>query len=206
MTRVLLVRHGQTDWNREGRWQGQAGPGLNETGVWEAQTVAERLASAGVELLYSSDLERALQTTAALTARLGLEPVIDPDLREVDVGDWSGLTWEQVMVRYPAGYARWRRGLSGWRGGESYEQMHRRSVAALERILGAHEGRSVAVVAHGGPIRALVSHVVGLPAHERHRVATGRNCSLTVLERTDGRLVLVTFNEEHHLVPGVTTR
>ncbi len=205
MTRVLLVRHGETDWNREGRWQGQAGPGLNETGLWQARAVAERLASTGIDALYSSDLERALQTAAALTSRLGLEPLVDPDLREVDVGDWSGLTREQVLEQDPRGYARWRRGLSGWHGGETYAQMHARSVAALGRILIAHERQSVAVVAHGGPIRALVSHVVGLPAEERQRLATGRNCSLTVLEHSEERLVLVTFNEEHHLVPSVTT-
>ena len=199
MTRLLLARHGETDWNREGRWQGHLGPGLNARGREQAAALARRLSGEVLDLLYTSDLDRAVETAATIAARSRLEVVVDPELREVDVGDWSGMTRAQIAERDPAGYQRWLAGESGWSGGETYRQMHRRAVAALERIAEAQAGRTVVVVSHGGPIRAMVAHVVGLPPGERRRVGPGQNCALSVVERLGNGFVLASFNDHGHL-------
>ena len=92
MTRILLVRHGETDWNRDERWQGHAGPSLNERGRAQAAAVALRLAGRRPVVLVTSDLPRAVETAEVIAEATGLRPTLDPGLREVDVGSWSGLT------------------------------------------------------------------------------------------------------------------
>jgi probable phosphoglycerate mutase len=200
MTTILLARHGETDWNRAGRWQGHNDQPLNDLGQAQARALAAHLAGTTVDLLYSSDLVRARQTASAVEAATGLEARIEPELREVDVGEWVGCNREEARERDPAWYRRWADGVvEGYRGGETYEELQRRSVHAFEGILDAAEGRTAVVVCHGGNIRAIVSHVVGLSAAERWRVAGVSNCSLTAIERRSERLTLVTFNETGHL-------
>src|SRR6476646_2809 len=99
MTQVLVARHGETDWNREGRWQGHGGPGLNAHGRAQGRALAERLRPVALQALYASDLDRARETAEIVAAAIGIEPVLEPGLREVDNGDWRGLTREQVRER-----------------------------------------------------------------------------------------------------------
>jgi probable phosphoglycerate mutase len=131
----------------------------------------------------------------------GLVATVDPDLREVDVGEWAGRTRADAAKGDPAWYEQWAAGrVVGYRGGETYLQLHERSVRALHRILAASDGlATVGVVCHGGNIRAIVSEIVGLGPDERWRVAGADNCSVTALERRLAGLTLVTFNETGHL-------
>lgn len=158
----MLARHGETEWNRTGRWQGHADPPLNEAGRRQAAGLAERLADDGVAAIYSSDLRRASETARVVAERLRLEVVEDPTLREIDVGSWSGLTRAEVQERYPEGFARWLAGEIG-HDGETREQLTVRVVAAVARIGLTHAGGRVLVVTHGGTIRALRRHVTGDP-------------------------------------------
>lgn len=200
MTRILLARHGETDWNRDGRWQGHTDRPLNDAGHGQARALGTRLAGMGIDLLYSSDLARARQTAEEAERATGLEAIVDRDLREVDVGQWAGCTRQQARERDPAWYREWADGaVAGYRGGETYLELHRRSVRAFQHILEAADGRTAVVVCHGGNIRAIVSEVVGLGADQRWRVAAVANCSLTAIERRSGRVTLVTFNETGHL-------
>ena len=107
MTRILLVRHGETDWNRDERWQGHAGPSLNQRGRAQAEAVAARLAGRQPAALVTSDLPRAVETAEVIAEATGLRPSLDAGLREVDVGSWSGLTREEAELSDPDGYARW---------------------------------------------------------------------------------------------------
>ena len=161
-TRLVLARHGETDWNRVGRWQGHADPPLNETGRRQAAGLADRLAGDGIAAVYSSDLARARETARTVAHRLGLGVVEDPALREIDVGSWSGLTRAQVAERFPEGYARWLEGEIG-HDGETREQLAERAVRAARTIAGRHAGETVLVVTHGGVIRALRRHAAGDP-------------------------------------------
>lgn len=150
MTTILLARHGETDWNRDGRWQGWADPPLNETGREQARELAERLRSTPFDAVYSSDLKRALETAEIVAATHAQTVEIDPDLREIDVGAWSGLTRAEVEAQYPDGDRP---------GAETREQHGARVLAAVERIARAHPGDRVLVVAHGGCLRALQRHL-----------------------------------------------
>jgi 2,3-bisphosphoglycerate-dependent phosphoglycerate mutase len=201
MIRVFVARHGETEWNREGRWQGQGGPGLNETGRVQARALAMRLSALHVDALYSSDLARARETAQIVATATGLEPVLDPGLREVDVGDWRGLTRDEVSRRDPDGYRRWLGGEAGWNGGETYEEMHARVVAAVERLVAASAAGRIAVISHGGAVRALAAHAVGLPKHDRLRIEGARNCSLTTVDYQQVSARLVGYNDDGHLPP-----
>jgi broad specificity phosphatase PhoE len=204
MIRVFVARHGETDWNREGRWQGQSGPGLNETGRVQARALAMRLSALEVDALFTSDLARARETAEIVAKATGLEPVFDPELREVDVGDWRGLTREQVGRSDPAGYRRWLAGEAGWNGGETYDEMHDRVLAALDRLVAASAVGRIAVISHGGAVRALAAHAVGLPKHERLRIEGARNCSLTTIVYGPDGARLVGYNDDGHLPPVVS--
>ena len=201
MTRILLARHGETDWNREGRWQGHMDTPLNEAGRRQARALAAHLAGEGVDALYSSDLARARQTAEVVEAATGLEAIIDADMREVDVGEWAGCNRAEAKARDPEWYQEWLTGaVTGYRGGETYLQLHERSVRAFQRVLAAQDGRTAVIVCHGGNIRAIVSDVVGLGPDQRWRVASVANCSLTTIERLHGRITLATFNESGYVV------
>lgn len=170
MTTILLARHGETDWNAAGRWQGWADRPLTERGVAQARALADELASLALVAVYASDLQRARATAEIVADRLGLPVSIDPRLREVDVGSWSGLTTEEARERFPAAYARWRDGGEGWDDGETYEHMGERVVAAIHDVAAAHDGDSVLVVCHGGAIRAVHAAAGAVTIAEQRRL------------------------------------
>jgi broad specificity phosphatase PhoE len=201
MTRILLARHGETDWNRDGRWQGHSDRSLDDAGREQARRLGAYLARVGVDLLYSSDLARARETAAAVEAATGLPIRIDPELREVDVGQLTGCSRAEVEARDPTWFREWSAGtVTGYPDGETYLDVHRRSVRAFERILDEADGGTAVAVCHGGNIRAITLEVLGTPCPvERWRVAAVANCSITAVERRQGRVALVTFNETGHL-------
>jgi broad specificity phosphatase PhoE len=150
VTTILLARHGETEWNREGRWQGWADPPLNDLGRAQARELAEQLRETPFDAVYASDLRRAHETAAILAVPHGVAIVTDADLREIDVGAWSGLTRAEITERFPGGDRP---------GGETRDQHGVRVLAAVERIARAHPGGRVLVVAHGGCVRALQRHL-----------------------------------------------
>ena len=153
MAQILLARHGETDWNLGRRVQGHTDIPLNATGIAQAQALADELAREPIVAVYSSDLSRALDTAGAVAARHRLPVSVDPDLREKNFGSWEGLTDTEISERFPDA----KRGV--WGDGETTEQVSQRVVAAVERIAARHPGGAVLVVAHGGPLRALLKHV-----------------------------------------------
>ena len=183
MTTLLLARHGETDWNLERRWQGHADPPLNDLGRKQARSLAESLAARPIDALYSSDLARARETAEIVGERIALPVGLDPRLREVDVGEWSGLTSPEVEQRFPVGLERRRAG-TGWDQGEAYEAMGARVVAALHEIAGAHPGERVVVVTHGGPIGAVWLASGG----ERADWVRSANCDLDEIAVESGRI------------------
>jgi broad specificity phosphatase PhoE len=154
MTRVILARHGETDWNRDGIWQGHGDPSLNALGRQQASALAERLEEVEIDALYSSDLRRATETAEIVAEAKGLVVVSDPELREMDVGSWTGLTGAEIDERFP--------GMT-YHDGESREAFDTRVVTALGRLAASHNGEVVIVVTHGGVVRALQRHVLGEP-------------------------------------------
>jgi broad specificity phosphatase PhoE len=152
-TRVLLVRHGESTWNAERIWQGQADPPLSTLGEQQAADAAQHVE--GVDAIWSSDLVRARRTAEILAQRRGLLVVVDARLRERDAGEWEGLTRTQIEGRYP-GYLGSGRRPPGYEGDAS---LATRAIAAIDAIGAAHRGRSVLVVTHGGVVRTLERHL-----------------------------------------------
>ena len=132
MTELILVRHGETDWNRDQRWQGHADRPLNETGREQARAIAEELASEQIDAIYTSDLARARETAELIAERAGVPFVLEPQLREIDVGEWQGLTRPEIEERYPEGFRNWHERGHGWERGETYDELAERVLAAIE--------------------------------------------------------------------------
>jgi broad specificity phosphatase PhoE len=170
VTTILLARHGETDWNREGRFQGHADPPLNETGRAQAAVLTAELKGVELAAVYSSPLRRALETAEVVATQHGFEPVAIDALREVDVGSWQGLTRPEVEARFPEQLARWLDYEQGWEDGESYEEMGRRVVAVLRELADAHEGERILAVTHGGPIRAAFAFADGTSHADARRL------------------------------------
>jgi broad specificity phosphatase PhoE len=187
MTTIFVARHGQTDWNLEQRWQGHADPPLNATGREQAAELGESFVARGIDAIISSDLRRAAETAEIVGARLGLAVELDPRLREVDVGEWSGLTSAEVEARYPDGYRRRRTGMTGWDHGEDLAAMANRVAAALFDLAARYPGRRVLVVTHGGPVRATLAACGVDP-----RTAPGaRNGDVEEIAVRDGRMLRI---------------
>jgi broad specificity phosphatase PhoE len=201
MPQLLLVRHGETALNRERRWQGHHNSPLNAEGRAEAQALATRLAGERPVALQSSDLPRARETADAIAGLTGIEPVVDARWREVDVGEWLGLAPDEVQARHPEGYARWLAGGTGWEQGETYPEMAERGIAAAQDVVRATLGaaRPVVCVTHGGVIRSLVMHVLGMPPSARRLLSTGPTATITMIDAKLPVWRLRSFNDAGHL-------
>ncbi len=203
MIRLLLGRHGETDWNREGRWQGHVDRSLNDTGREQARALAARIAVLEPAAIYSSDLARAWETAAPVAELTDLDLTPDARLREVDVGSWEGYTREQVQQRDPRRYAAYERDKSfGYPDGETFAALKRRSVAAIDDICAQHSsGQVLAIVSHGGTIRSVLSAALDLPRAARILAPGPANGSLTQVWWDGGRLRVISYNDTGHLPP-----
>ena len=151
-SRIFVVRHGQSTWNADGRWQGQADPPLSELGVAQAEAAA--LAVDGVDVIWASDLERARHTAAILAAPRDQEVVVDARFRERDAGEWTGLTRAEIDEQFPGSLAERRRPP----GFETDDVLLVRALAALRDLAVAVTGGTAVVVTHGGVILAVERH------------------------------------------------
>ena len=189
MTTILLARHGESDWNRAKRWQGFADRPLTDLGREQAVALADRLRNTELDAVYSSDLQRAHETAEIVARSKDLGVEIVRDLREVDVGSWSGLTHAEAEARFPDGYARWLQGGEGWDDGETYAEMSRRVISAILRIAEQHDNGRVLVVAHGGSIRAVHAAALGVDVHTYRRIQRVEpNATLSAVCVEQGRL------------------
>ncbi len=202
-TTVYLIRHGETEWNLAGRWQGHADVPLNDLGLRQARLLGQRLARehARFDAIYSSDLARAFQTAWELGAAVKVPVQLLPPLREIDLGAWSGHTYAEIKEHFPTEIALLEAGQDIPRGGgESISMLRRRVVAAVEAILAHHQGETLALVTHGGCIRALLSHAVGdTEGDSWRRFPHIGNTSISVVEARGERWELVKVNDLAHL-------
>jgi probable phosphoglycerate mutase len=150
MREMLLVRHGETDWNLENRVQGQTDRPLNATGLEQARALATRLAKEQFVAVFASDLVRARDTAGIVAHVHGLDVTVDPDLREKNFGTWEGLTSVEIMERFPDAVP------GRWGDGETSEAVTERAISAIDRVRDLHPVGKVLVVSHGGPIRAIL--------------------------------------------------
>ncbi|HUP01774.1 MAG TPA: histidine phosphatase family protein [Gemmatimonadota bacterium] len=188
-TRFLLVRHGETDYNAEGRWQGcRSDPPLNARGHAQAEAIADVLTGRRVEALYTSPQRRARETAALLSRRLVLEPLVIEDLREMDHGEWEGKTKAEILARWAREFEAFEADPLHVRrpGGDSYEDLAARVWPTLERLADHHRGETIALVTHGGPVRLILSRVLDRPLTERGEFGVD-NASVFTVEESSGQ-------------------
>ncbi|MGC4874677.1 histidine phosphatase family protein [Micromonospora sp. DT43] len=184
MTRLIVWRHGNTDWNAANRVQGQTDVPLNELGRDQARAAAPLLAALRPDAIVSSDLSRAAETAAALAALTGLPVRTDARLRERHFGQWQGLHLTEVAERFPAEYARWRAGDPD--PGADLEPLHdlgERVAAALREAADAAPDGTVVIATHGGGSRQGVGHLLGWDPGVLRGVGSLANCHWTELRR-----------------------
>ncbi|MBA2272889.1 MAG: histidine phosphatase family protein [Actinobacteria bacterium] len=190
-TKLLIVRHGVTEWNRKGLAQGMADIDLDDEGRRQADAVAATLASFDIDAVLSSDLSRAVHTAAPIAGRHGLEVVEDPDFREVDQGDWTGLTTDEIRRRWPDLWGPARH-YSARPGGESPGQVRRRMLRGVARAVGSNPGQTVVIVSHGAAIRWLSAEALGYDDRRAARIRGLSNAGVVSMDARleDGRVVL----------------
>jgi broad specificity phosphatase PhoE len=195
--RIVLWRHGRTEWNATGRFQGQTDISLDEVGREQADGAARRLASLQPELLVSSDLHRARDTMAALATLTGLEIDLDVRLRETFAGDWQGLTGAEISSRYPEEYKSWRAGdpLLRVGGGETRQEVAERMAAGVRDVAARLSDDGLAVLTtHGGAARLGIAALIGMPLERFTNIGGLSNTSWSMLRDTDQGWVLVEHN------------
>jgi probable phosphoglycerate mutase len=157
-TRFILIRHAESTWNATGRWQGHGDPPLSGRGREQAGACATELAGEAVDRLVCSDLQRARETAECIAGALDLSPQPDSELRELDVGDWTGLTRDEIEMHAPELLEDFESGDPDVRpgGGESRREIRARTRGVAQRLAEAYPGQRIALVVHLGVIRALV--------------------------------------------------
>lgn len=203
--RVIFIRPGETDWNREGRWQGWVAAPLNVHGRRQAQALANYVRNIGLSALYTSDLRRALETAETLAERLGFEPIPDERLRERNIGLWQGLTLEEMKAWYPEQYAALKQDAENFKipGGESRADVRKRVRAAFRDFIKADLGETIAILSHTTAIKALLNDLI--PSYDPLSSDIGNTSVTTIARQQDGSWVLVADNDISHL-EGIETQ
>jgi broad specificity phosphatase PhoE len=184
---LLLVRHGETDWNRDGRWQGHSDTHLNDSGREQAARLADELD--GVDVIYSSDLARARETAEIVAERVDLPVHLDPRLRERSFGAWEGKTGPEIESEFAAAHAKWLAGGPGADDAEPFAEFAARVESFLAEVVARHPDETVLIVAHGGSIRVIHARAQGLDYVRDHRLIPGvPNCTVARYAARDGKL------------------
>jgi len=205
-TQVILVRHGQTQWNIQGIRQGHLDSELTEKGLAQAKALGARLAQEKFSALYSSDLGRALQTAQMIAAATGHEIVTDARLRERHLGIFQGLSADEIKAKHPEEY-KLHRSLGPEYvipGGESVRQQVARNVAFLNELAYKHVGETIVVVTHGGVVSGFFRNTLSIPLEAPRRFEFV-NAGLNVFACQDGNWFLQTWGDVSHLAPGAAT-
>lgn len=196
-TTFYLIRHGETEWNRRGRWQGHADVPLNEVGRAQARRLARRLLDEDIRFdhMYASDLSRAFETAQIIAQ--ALETLVQPlrDLREIDIGMWSGLTRTEITTRWPGAFET----VLHPPNGEPREAFGVRVGSALLRLAEQHPGAMLALVTHGGSIRAMLQQVYALQGRPEQPVPTIGNTSICEVRRDADGWHIVRLNDLAHV-------
>ncbi|TSE34357.1 histidine phosphatase family protein [Tepidimonas charontis] len=200
-TRILAIRHGETAWNRDARIQGQLDIGLNDTGRWQAQRVAQALDGEAIDALYASDLARARDTAAAIGQRRTLSVQLHPGLRERHFGIFQGRTWRELEAEHPDVVQAWKTRVPDYAppGGESLLALRTRVEQTLAELAARHLGGQIVVVAHGGVLDILYRAAARVDLQAPRAWAMGNAAIHRVLWSPDGGFALLSWGDTRHL-------
>ncbi len=198
--RLVLIRHGQTDWNKEYRVQGQADLSLNESGRAQAEAIASFLKDEPVEAIYSSPLARALETARVIERSHQIDTIADDKLRELDVGEVDGLYYPSLKTEYPDFFKAWTIDPASirWPGGESLPELQERVWDAVQGIISRNHTRSVVITSHFFVLLTLLCKILDLSLSDFRKLNISV-ASISVVEFVGDKARLVSFNETCHL-------
>ncbi|MBK7317747.1 alpha-ribazole phosphatase [Candidatus Villigracilis affinis] len=197
--KLFLTRHGQTDWNIAGRYQGQSDTPLNETGLRQAEQIAKRLSSETIHAIYSSDLSRAANTAQSIADFHSLEIKKDSRWRELSFGDWEGLTYQEMSAHSPELFEAWMKDplTISTPNGETLAQLAERVKAAFDEIKEEHADQTVLVVAHSGSLQSLLAVTLGVDLNRYWQFRISQ-ASLSEMNVYEDSVVLNLLNDVSH--------
>ena len=200
MTRILLIRHGQTEWNREERFRGRVDIDLDEVGIRQAEAAAERVAQWEVAAIYSSPLRRAIATAKTIANRLGLPVALLEGINDMDFGRWQGLSIHEVETEYPELFDLWRYRPEQLKipEGESLDDVKKRVLATIDDLVAKHENETVALVTHRVVCKVLLCHLLGLDNAHFWQIAQDAT-AINLFEARGGWTVVTLVNDTCHL-------
>lgn len=207
MTRLFLVRHGETEWNKNLRYQGHRDIPLSEVGRAQAEKIARRMKGETIHAAYSSDLSRANETAKTIAKYHDLDVKVLTEIKETNFGQWEGLTYVEIDQQFPEVMSGWRTNPKQTRipGGESLGNVAERCLAGLNKIISDNPNQNVLMVAHGGIIRIIVASVLGMDLNDYWKIKQD-NVSLNIIEFYNrDRAIVCLLNDTCHLNPGIGT-
>lgn len=194
------MRHGQTSWNQEGKYQGHSDISLNERGIKQGNLVAKRLANEKISAIYSSDLLRAQQTAEAIAEYHGLSVITKPEFREINFGIWEGLTYQEIMEDWSeiltAMYSK--PGEIGPPQGESFQVVKQRVTRSLQECIAEHQEQTIVLVSHGGTMRVLLCAALGIGLDKMWSMRQDSS-AINIIEYIDNRPVVALVNDTWHV-------
>lgn len=195
-TRIYLIRHGEVDGAETPRYNGHADVPLSERGISQYHRLKERLATTRISACYTSDLSRCAVGAEIIGARLGLAPVRERNLRELDIGLWEGKSWAELMTEYPREWRARLADMANYRApqGESLTDLSNRVMPVIKGIAGRHTGEEVLVVAHGGTNRVILLNAIGAPLSSLFKIEQDYCCVNIIDYYTDGLSVVKLLN------------
>jgi len=201
MTLLILIRHGQTEWNKVERFRGRADVPLNENGLAQAEATGRRVASEWrPEAIYTSPLSRSVKTAEAIAKHHGLQVQQHPGLADIDYGEWQGLTPEEACQLWPDEIDAWynQPHLARIPGGETLSDLSARAMQTMNELVDRHPGDTIVLVGHTVINRIIILGVLGL-SNERFWRIKQDTCAINVFEADDGNFTLVSMNDTCHL-------
>jgi alpha-ribazole phosphatase len=195
-TRIYLIRHGEVEGAASPRYNGQGDVALSQHGREQYQTMAQRLAGEKITACYASDLTRCAWGAGIIAPRFGVEPHLTSALRELNIGDWEGMTWQELMTRYPAEWQARLDDIVNFRvpNGENLLDVQARVMPKIRRIVAAHPGEELLVVGHGGVNRVILLDALGAPLSALFNMEQNYCCLNIIDYYADGKTVVKLLN------------
>ncbi|MGC8970743.1 MAG: alpha-ribazole phosphatase [bacterium] len=195
---IYIIRHGETDWNREGIYQGQTDTSLNENGRQTARELGKSLSRINFSAIYSSDLLRARETAEIINSFLNVPIHYTQDLRELDFGDWTGISIWEMEEKDPELFRKWQE--DPWNisppGGETFRELTERVVRVLEEIIKRHKSEDILVVSHAGPIKAMIFGLLSATGKAYWNIKISHSTVVVIDKDTDYRISMTEILDE----------
>jgi alpha-ribazole phosphatase len=200
LTKVIFIRHGQTFWNKEKKYQGHTDISLNETGFKQAELVGKRLAGEKINAIYCSDLLRACQTAECIAQHHALPIIRKKELREINFGVWEGLTYHEIMETWPQILSTMysQPGETCPPQGESFDKVRQRVMRALQQCITKHQNETIVIVSHGGTMRVILCAALGIGLDKMWFI-TQDSTAINIIQYFDHQVMVSLVNDTCHL-------